>query len=410
MVFPFPVLPPNQIQSPPYQTVVKKNDATVAVNKVGTIAQFTLNTTPITTLNVQAYNRFLSMNFDLSVKNKNLKPFLDIVQAQLPSLTMAKSTQKIEAAQSQVLKNNNLQLSNHDFVVPMDVELSPNGMIQIFVEGKPLFISSERLAERIETKANASIVGSGIRGLDPCSQLDWKTTPLEREWPPSKQQAVTRYSDVKNKALYFETPINADYQVKTSGMVALIPDESSVVWAYEQNNMNPTKTWGAWTIAPLDVPAGKRVVNAYPASQAFSKTYAHALNKEGQWQYNADKGVVIVHPEKAGNFLDPFDDSTSWTLHAIEGNKYAIVLRTIYKDAFVDKAKSCMVEGKATYVENEFMGPKVSKGQSSIVSCRLDILPLSTVTGDPKSVFEKARMDEQVLEVVDYLQEKTKNK
>jgi hypothetical protein len=409
MVFPFPVFP---IASPPScQMLLEKQAPKMALYQapVDSKRLITRHQTYLTKRNgtVEEYNYVLSALFHESIKRKNLTPFLEKIQAQLPALSVTGISPKKGSIKHRILENRIHELSTQGAPFPMKVELSSKGMIQIYVNGQLLFISSERLAERIETKGNASIVGRGIRGLDPTSQSNWKATPLQREWPPSPQQDITAHID-PNQVLYFETPFNPDYEVKTSGMVGLMPHESSVLWAYEQDNQNAEKNWGAWTIAPFDVPQGKRVLNAYPVSPAFPNTYAKDLRQNKQWQYIESKGVVMVHPEIQGGFLDPFNDSTNWTLHAIEGNSYAIVLRTVYKEPFVDKAKSCMVEGAATYIENEFMGPKVPKGQKSIIACRLDVLPLSAVTGDAHTVFEKNRMDEQVSQVVDYLQKKNK--
>jgi hypothetical protein len=414
MIFSVPVLPPSPVQPSAYYAPAQQEDSYLLGKQTKTqpliiTTHKDMNQATVIDSSVGNYNRLLSTAFNRATETGNFQPFLKLIQAQLPALSPSSNPLQTQSIQYRRLLNRDLQLSSsRNAVFPMSVRVNPKGMIQVYIKGKPLFISSRRLAERQETKNNSTIVGDGIRGLDPASQKDWVNTPLQREWPPSPQQNVTHYTDIANNTLYFKAPYNPDYQVNASGMVALLPNESSVIWAYEQQNRNPEKTWGAWTIAPLDVPEGRRVVNVYPASPQFESKYAKALGSEKQWQYQREKGVVIVHPERAGSFLDPFDDTTNWTLHAVEGNDYAVVLRTVYKEDFADKAKSCIVEGRATYIENEFMAPKVKAGESSVVVCRMDFLPLSQVTGRPNDVFRKNEMDKQVSQITDYLKKNLK--
>ena len=388
---------------PALEQVVLKNENTVPSFIQPSITK-PLNLSPAIRM-----NNNLVLLFDTARQTKNFKPFVGYIGQALPPLAKSTSTtppllRLFSTLRSNIMGLNTLE-TTHPY--PIKVALNPRGMIQIYVNQEPLMITPEKLAERSETKDNDVIVGGGIRGLDPTYQPDWKKTDLKREWPPSPQQTVEILKDVTRNTLAFTTPFNSDYKVQTAGMVSLIPDESSIVWAYEQSNQNPDLAWGAWTIAPLDVPANKRVINAYNASPQFSEKYAADLKINQQWQYDEKRNVVFVYPEKEGGFLDPFNDETKWTVHAVEGRPYAVVLRTIYKTPFQDKAKSCMVEGKATYVENEFMGPKVSNGQKSIVVCRMDLVPLQEITHIKGDAFDAPNMTEQVFQVVDYLKAKT---
>lgn len=293
-----------------------------------------------------------------------------------------------------------LPVLNKSTAIPV-IKINQNGHIQI---NHPDFGNVfSTLTELSGMGEGAAIIGDGIRGLDPAPQPDWKKTGLKRDWPPSKHQQVTVKTSANPGLILFETPENPDYRVKTRGMASVNPETGSITWAFQQENKNPAIDWAAWTVAPFKVPTGKKALCVFPVSKDFNNKYQQELKANNQWELDEKSNIVTVKPEQTGGFFDPFDSETSWCAVAIEGSDKVMVMRSIYQQPFQDKFKSCMLGSNASYIEHEFMAPKVQNGQKSTLACRIDFLPLKELGIDR---FRKEKMGEQIKTVTEYLLQK----
>jgi hypothetical protein len=390
---------------------------------------------PLFFLGNKSTNKTLSQRFDKAFQQKDADEFLRYINETLLSL----QDSPLAKDKLAISMEGNLKYPDHAIVRSgqTSVNVLKNGHIQINNQKSgPLFISNTELKEFMDEQ-NAALIGDGIRGLDPADQYSWEKMPdIKTQWPPDMNTTlgpIQLKADKSGQAIMFDAPdsVGKAYKTKPRGLISVDPADDSVIVAFQQTNNNPDFKLGSWTIAPFKVPAGKRVVAAFPVEQPFIDKYKEAqqlvsgeiksptesqkandlqyLIGQEQWNLDKDQKVMLLNPEKPGNMNGMWDNVSNWTVYAVEGSDQAVVMRSIYRNTHPDQLKAFILGGDAKYTELELTSPRVKKGEKSTLIYKIDFVPLKDIFAGNEQKFDKftaENMNEQVTVVTGLLKDK----
>lgn len=271
--------------------------------------------------------------------------------------------------------------------------------------------------------SNKEIISGGVRFLDPWPQSEWEKTSLGKNWPPDPYttKGPLRLSADKNKqAILMDTNhpscinVGKTYGVAPRGIITVNPEDSSVILAVQQSNINsnPSIKLAPWIIAPIKVPEGKRSLAAIPVhneSTVQPETKANnisdwlkVIETNNQWKLDKQNEFIILDPLKHGQQSKLNTQNTNWALYAIEESDKVIVMRSLYKhpDQFQAFVRSSNETKNAEYLELEYTGPKVPPGYNSTVVVKWDFVPISMLSNNQFSKFgESGNFENEVLTV-----------
>lgn len=245
----------------------------------------------------------------------------------------------------------------------------PQGQVQIDLEGKPLFVSSDAIS--FLGKDAARTIGDGARWRHPYPQ-SWS-------WPPKEPAQICHESS--HAAEVDELAFLTEYEAKPSvtvhktgeGAVAMEADLVNLAGADKQ----------AWIVAPFAMPEGHtaaspKALAVFPASDQELDAIPDGPATGGRWQEDPAHHLLFVNPGggKAEGQEDKLLLSDRWSAFAREGDSALLMMPGTGargKEAFQVFAA---FDG---YLEMEWAGEGARPGQSSSVTARFQAVPLSSL-------------------------------
>lgn len=243
------------------------------------------------------------------------------------------------------------------------------GQVQIDLEGKPLFVSSDAISFLGEDAART--IGDGARWRHPFPQ-SWS-------WPPKEPAQVSHVSS--NAAEVDEPAFLKEYEAKPSVTVHKARDGVVAMEADLQNLGGAPKQ--AWIVAPFAMPQGHsatspKALAVFPASDQELDAIPDGPATGGRWQEDPTHHLLFVNP--GGGKAEGQDDklllSDRWSAFAREGDSALLVMPgtgATGKEAFQVFAA---FDG---YLEMEWAGEAARPGETSSVTAKFQAVPLSTL-------------------------------
>lgn len=169
----------------------------------------------------------------------------------------------------------------------------------------------------------------------------------------------------------------------------VLNEGNSVIFAFQQDVLNPDIRFGAWSVLPFRVKEGKKAFAVFSVQDEIAKRFGDLDAKEfdeacesGKWSIFGDKRkFFMVDASKASNKKSDFmGKGTDWSMFATEGDDHIWVIRSSFNENDIDKIFKIYSEGEKgggkNYVELEAIAPRVGKGQKSTLIYRLDRVSL----------------------------------
>lgn len=248
----------------------------------------------------------------------------------------------------------------------------PLGQVQIELEGRPLFATSESLSFLGDEAAHT--IGGGARWRHPYPQT-WS-------WPPREPSQVQLPSgpDLHN-ATVDEPTFVKEYASKPTLAVKEQVDGTLALEASLENLKGAEKQ--AWIVAPFAMPEGHlahspKALAVFPASQAELDAIPDGASGPSRWEEDAENSLLFVNPggAKAEGQEDKLLLTDRWSAFAREGDSALLLMpatKTEGDEAFQVYAA---FDG---YLEMEWAGKAAGPGETSQVTATFQPVPLSSL-------------------------------
>lgn len=353
--------------------------------------------------NIEKNNYFINGKWTASLDNAfvtgGTEAFLaDVEKSKLKSIFKNKDNNSIRTTSSVENPNNaNIPLKSttvkcNDLSVIVDK--SAHIQINYGPNGEHLFLEASDLAPHVTMDdVGKSIITGGVRFLDPFDQNDWAKTGAKTGWPTAADtrvpEGVANLKFANNRGIFINTAdtVGQAYGVHPRGLV--LNEGNSVIFAFQQDVLNPDIKFGAWSVLPFRVREGKQAFAVFPVQDEIATRYGDLDAKEfdearesGKWSVFGDKRkFFMVDASKAANKKSDFmGKGTDWSMFATEGDDHVWVIRSSFNENDIDKIFKIYSEGKKgggkNYIELEAIASRVAAGQKSTLVYRLDKVSL----------------------------------
>ena len=248
----------------------------------------------------------------------------------------------------------------------------PLGQVQMELEGKPLFVSSDAISFLGDEAAHT--IGEGARWRHPYPQ-SWA-------WPPKEPSSVQLSSDSElRKATVDEADFTKEYSSKPSLVVKEQAGGTLALEASLENLEGAHKQ--AWIVAPFAMPEGHlahspKALAVFPASQAELDAIPDNPSGPARWLEDSENNLLFVNPggSKAQGQEDKILLSDRWSAFAREGDSSLLLMPATQSTGDETFQVYAAFDG---YLELEWAGDSVGPGEISQVATRFQPVPLSTL-------------------------------
>ncbi len=352
----------------------------------------------------------INLEFSNAFAYKNPGSLLEAINKLLPSPSITTKTNK----------NGN---NSNDYTI----QINDDGHIQINKnkngKEKHLFVKSSELDPEVFCELSKRAIGEGLRYRAPWPQKIWPEY-IGKEWPPdekmlnSKIKIAGKFIDDSGRETRFIENLNPNdnlFGIETKAIISKDPKDSSITFVVQQDNTTGKHHFGPWIVAPVKVEYSENTDNpnsliAFYEHKDDKKTEDAFPIKNFRWEdFPLDRSVnskiILANPCANGPLEEPkyLGKGTNWTFSANRGDEEVILLRSLGKhdDHFQAYAE------QQEYVELQYTGPLVPKGEKSNVIMKIDFIPLKELTDDEFSVFgETGNIKNEVITVAKKLHKK----
>ncbi len=333
------------------------------------------------------------------------------------------------SAIDEILSTPSISKSNNTSVA-CSVDINDDGHIQINRSKngnkKHLFVKSSELDDEVFCELSKRAIGDGLRYRDPWPQKVWLEYNEGNEWPPnqrmldSKIKVADKFTDGMGRETKFIDNFNPNdslFGVNTKAIISNDPKSSSITLVVQQDNTAGKHNFAPWIVAPVKVQYSEDTNNpeslvVFHRHREDKKDDDSFPIKDFRWEIHSldsarksDDKIILTNPCANGPNEEPkyFGKGTNWAFSATRGDDEVVLLRSLGKhdDHFQAYAE------QQEYVELEFTGPVVPKGQQSNVAMKIDFIPLKDLTdGDFSTFGEDGNIKNDVITVAKKLYQK----